>query len=72
MDKWEKLKGKAITACGAILENPDRYLYREYEGRRIYFCNQECLREFGQDPERFLFGNIVHPIARQEPPQTDG
>jgi YHS domain-containing protein len=65
MDKWEKLKDKAITACGGILKDPDRYPYREYKGRRIYFCNQECLEEFEKDPELFLSGKVLHPIARK-------
>jgi YHS domain-containing protein len=69
MDKWDKLKGKAITACGAILQDPERYPYRVYKNRRIYFCNQDCLREFEEDPERFLSGNIVHPIGRQRCPK---
>lgn len=65
MDAWDKLKGKAITACGAILKDPSRYPFREYQGRRVYFCNQDCLREFEADPEGFLSGKVLHPIARQ-------
>ena len=66
MDKWEKLKGKAITACGGILADPSEYPFREYKGLRIYFCNEECLREFDEDPERFMSGDVMHPIGRLE------
>jgi YHS domain-containing protein len=66
MDKWEKLKGKALTACGGILKDPSGYPSREYKGMRIYFCNQECLREFEADPERFMSGEVMHPIGREE------
>ena len=65
MDKWEKLQGKAITACGGILKDPDRYPTRVYRNRKIYFCNQDCLKEFEEDPDGFMSGKIVHPIARQ-------
>lgn len=66
MDKWEKLKGKAITACGGILKDPTRYPSREYKGMRIYFCSQDCLREFDEDAERFMSGKVVHPIAQKK------
>lgn len=66
MDKWEKLKGKAITACGGILKDPTRYESREYKGAQIYFCNQDCLREFEEDPERFMSGKVIHPVGRKE------
>ena len=66
MDKREKLKGKALTACGGILKDPSRYPSREYKGMLVYFCNQECLREFEQDPGRFMSGKVVHPIGREK------
>jgi YHS domain-containing protein len=66
MDKWEKLKGKAITACGGILRDPSRYPSREYKGMQIYFCNQDCLQEFDADPERFMSGKVIHPVGRKK------
>jgi len=66
MDKWEKLKDKAITACGGILNDPSRYPSREYKGRQVYFCNQACLSEFEADPDRFMSGESMHPIGSEE------
>jgi len=66
MDKWEKLKGKAITACGGLLTDPSHYSSREYKGRQVYFCNQECLREFEENPELFMSGKVIHPIGRKK------
>jgi YHS domain-containing protein len=66
MTKWEKLKGKAITACGGILKDPSKYPFREYQGARIYFCNGDCLREFEENPELFMSGKVLHPVARQK------
>lgn len=66
MDKWEKLKGMSITACGGILQDPSRYESREYKGMRVYFCNQDCLNEFEQDPERFMSGKVIHPVGRKK------
>jgi len=64
MDKWEKLKGKAITACGGLVNDISRYPSREYKGRQVYFCNQDCLREFETDPDRFMSGKVMHPVGR--------
>jgi len=66
MKKWEKLKGKSLTACGGILKDPSGYPHREYKGMRIYFCNQDCLREFEADPELFMSGKVMHPIGRKK------
>jgi YHS domain-containing protein len=66
MDKWEKFKGMAITACGGILKDPLRYESRAYKGMRVYFCNQDCLREFEQDPELFMSGKVIHPVGRKK------
>jgi YHS domain-containing protein len=66
MKKWDKLKDKAITACGGILKDPSQYPSREYKGRQVYFCNQECLREFEEDADRFMSGKVMHPIGREK------
>lgn len=66
MKKWDKLKDKAITACGGILKDPSRYPHREYQGMQVYFCNQECLREFEENPELFMSGKVVHPVGRKK------
>ena len=65
MDKWKKLKGKAITACGGLLKDPSGYPHQEYKGMRIYFCNDSCLREFEADSELFMSGKVMHPIGRE-------
>jgi len=64
-DKWNKLKGKSITACGGILRDPSKYPSREYNGIRFYFCHEDCLREFEQNPNAFMEGKILHPIGRR-------
>jgi YHS domain-containing protein len=72
MDKWEKLAGKPITACGGILADPTRYAHRQYKGVRIYFCSAECLQEFERDPDGFMTSCKPHPVAREgiDPLQT--
>ena len=65
MDRWEKLKGKSITACGGVLKDPSRYPFRIYKGLKVYFCNEDCLREFDANPDGFMSGEVAHPIGRK-------
>ena len=50
------------TACGGGIKDPSKYPSAEYRGERVYFCTQACLRTFEQDPDRFMAGEIEHPI----------
>ena len=50
------------TACGGTLLNPEKYPSALYRGERVYFCLRACLRVFEADPERFMAGEIPHPM----------
>lgn len=39
------------TACGSPIEHE---ISTKYKGKVIYFCEQECLEEFLENPEKFL------------------
>lgn len=54
---------KAKTACGGKLTDTTGYPSAEYRGEPIYFCTNACLRAFEQDPERFMSGEIEHPLG---------
>ena len=41
-----------FTCCGAVLPNSE--IYTTYKGKKLYFCEKPCLKEFKKDPERFL------------------
>ncbi len=40
------------TACNSDVS--DEKIFTTYKGKKIYFCEQECLDEFLDDPEEFL------------------
>ena len=40
------------TACGSPLTN--KTVSTIFEGKKIYFCEKECLDEFNLNPEAFL------------------
>lgn len=53
------------SACGGKLKNPAGYPSAIYRGEKVYFCTQACLRAFEADPERFMAGEIEHPISNE-------
>jgi YHS domain-containing protein len=61
-DQTAKLPPGDYTACGGRITEPDRYPSTVYQGRKIYFCNNACFEAFKTDPDRFLAGEIEHPL----------
>ncbi|MHA2250797.1 MAG: hypothetical protein ACXAD7_10555 [Candidatus Kariarchaeaceae archaeon] len=41
-----------LTACGSDVKKFE--ISEIFEGRKVYFCEEECLTEFIENPERFL------------------
>ena len=52
----------AKTACGGLLDHPEKLLSTMYRGERVYFCTMACLQMFEQNPDPFRAGEIEHPI----------
>jgi YHS domain-containing protein len=50
-----------VTACGGKIQGDNRYPWADYQGRRVYFCTQACLRAFESAPDAFMAGEIEHP-----------
>ncbi|MBI5352362.1 MAG: YHS domain-containing protein [Chloroflexi bacterium] len=53
------------TQCGGILTEPEKYPSADYQGQRVYFCNQACLRAFMDNPDGFMSGEIEHPLDEE-------
>ncbi|MBE3040501.1 MAG: hypothetical protein IMZ62_17020 [Chloroflexi bacterium] len=56
---------KAVAACGGEIKDPQRFPSTIFQGERVYFCTQACLRAFESDPERFMAGEIEHPLDEE-------
>lgn len=54
------------TACGGKLREVGEHPSVEYRGRRVYFCRKACLRVYETDPDRFMKGQIPHPVEDEE------
>jgi YHS domain-containing protein len=50
------------TACGGRINEPGRYPTAMYRGKLVYFCNKACLLAFIDNPDRFMSGEIGHPL----------
>jgi YHS domain-containing protein len=52
----------AKTACGGKLKDTAGYPSAVYRGELVFFCTRACLVGFEHDPDRFMAGEIEHPI----------
>jgi len=59
------------TACDGILKDPTGYPSALYHGEVVYFCTRACRRAFETDPDRFMAGEIEHPL-HEDPLDADG
>jgi YHS domain-containing protein len=50
------------TVCGGSIKDPSKYPSAVYHGEQVYFCTKACLRAFKLAPDRFITGEIEHPI----------
>jgi YHS domain-containing protein len=55
----------AVTACGGEIKDPENYPSALFRGERVFFCTQACLRAFKSDPERFMDGEVEHPLDEE-------
>ena len=39
--------------CGMVIEKSDAVGTSDYEGKRYYFCSQDCKVEFDENPEDY-------------------
>ncbi|MBE7432769.1 MAG: hypothetical protein HS100_02530 [Anaerolineales bacterium] len=55
------------SACGGTLKDPSAYPSAMFNGERVYFCNQACLKAFLSAPEAFMAGEVEHPLEDETP-----
>jgi YHS domain-containing protein len=55
------------SACGGILKDPSRYPSAMFNGERVYFCADACLKAFLSAPEAFMAGEVEHPLEDETP-----
>lgn len=53
-------KTEVKTACGDRITELYRYPRVLYQGREVFFCTVDCLKQYQKSPEEFMAGKIVH------------
>jgi YHS domain-containing protein len=60
-EKKEKIKQETVqkvevnqTICPVMGGEINKEVYADYNGKRIYFCCQDCLSTFKNDPEKYM------------------
>ncbi len=61
MEKKEKAKQETVqktevkqTVCPVMGGEINKDVYADYNGKRVYFCCQNCLNTFKKDPEKYM------------------
>jgi YHS domain-containing protein len=58
-------KQEFVTACGDKVDVPWRYPIISYKGRQVILCSVDCLKQFKENPEAFMAGEIVHTNSKK-------
>jgi YHS domain-containing protein len=69
---FEPKRTDLITACGGFLREEGEHPSVVHRGKRIYFCRKACYRVYLTDPERFMKGQIPHPLEEDDPANGPG
>ena len=54
------------TVCGAKQPIEQAFISTRYKGRRLYFCEEECLVKFRLAPDHFLATHGPAPVVIEE------
>jgi len=49
-----KAPAKAQTLCPITAKDIDKKISADYQGKRVYFCCNDCPVEFGKDPGKYV------------------
>ncbi|MHA2030014.1 MAG: hypothetical protein ACW99A_09295 [Candidatus Kariarchaeaceae archaeon] len=44
----------SVCACQSCVNRRDFVLFEIYRGKEMVFCQEECVTEFKEDPEKFV------------------
>lgn len=56
------------TRCPVMGGFPNKRLYSDYQGKRVYFCCPPCVREFQKNPEKYMKQMEKQGVVLEEAP----
>lgn len=66
-----KAEAKAQTACPIMGGPINKAIYADYEGKRVYFCCQGCVKQFQKDPAAVLKKLAEQGVTLEAVPAKD-
>ena len=61
---------KTQTTCPILGAPISRTIYADHEGKRVYFCCQDCVKEFKKDPAKVIKKMEAEGIVLERIPQV--
>ena len=52
--KGEKEEPKLNAKCPVTDDDADKTITKEYKGRKIAFCCEDCVKDFEKDPKKYI------------------
>jgi YHS domain-containing protein len=56
-------------ACPSGCQHIEKSVYRDHDGKRIYFCGEGCAAKFDKDPESYIKTLESQGVALEDAPQ---
>ena len=63
-------KGKAQTVCPMSGKPINKEVYADQDGKRVYFCCQDCVKEFKADPAKVMQKLKEEGVTLADAPMT--
>jgi Cu+-exporting ATPase len=51
--------------CGMTTDDPDTWTPHEHDGETYYFCSDDCLNKFKENPEKYIAGEQEEPVPEE-------
>lgn len=66
----KQIQSKEQTICPVKGDNINRDLYRDCNGKRIYFCCEDCTKVFEKDPVKYTDRLIAMGVEAEKSPES--
>ncbi len=50
----QETSGKSQTTCPVMGNKIDKKIFADHNGKRVYFCCEDCLPKFKESPEKYI------------------
>jgi YHS domain-containing protein len=65
-------KGNAQTVCPVMGGKINKQFFADYQGKRVYFCCEDCPETFKKDPAKYIKQLEDQGVALEQTPRKGG